>query len=367
MEGRRSRTYHVHPRAADHQRRADRRRPEAPLERRRNLSQLLEADQRYWHDVVRFRWLAVASYFGLAAGGFLPWSLPWSALASAVLLANTVAYTIYRRHDTRYSLYQDIASYLDVVTISLIIISAGTVTHPIWVAYVLVVPAIANFKQLPFNVVFIAFVLGNFAVDYVVADVWLAGGASLASFVVISVLLVLTGINFVMISANNVRLRDVIRLQATTDPLTGLANRRRLFEVLAARADEGTLLGVMMIDLDDFKALNDEQGHLAGDGVLARLGELLARVAPERSLASRYGGDEFVLVTELSSEAEAARLAEFVVREGRERLGATVSAGVALYPVEAATPEEALHLADCRLRAAKASGKGQARLGQAAA
>lgn len=337
------------------------------MERRKNLTQLLEADQRYWRDVVRFRWLAVASYLGITAGGFLPWSMPWFALASAALLGNTVAYTVYRRRNLSYSLYQDVASYLDVVTISLIIISVGTIGHPIWVAYVLVVPAIANFKQLGFNAVFIAFVLGSFTVDYLVADVWLGGGASLASFVVISVLLVLTGINFVMISANNLRLRDVIRVQATTDPLTGLANRRWLFEVLSTRTGDGTLLGVMMIDVDDFKALNDEQGHLAGDGVLARLGELLAQIAPERSLAARYGGDEFVLVTELSGEAEARRLAEFVVREGHDRLGVGVSAGVALYPLEADTPESALHLADCNLRAAKADGKARARHGRAAA
>jgi diguanylate cyclase (GGDEF)-like protein len=336
------------------------------MERRKSLNGLQEADQRYWRDVVRFRWAAVGSFFVMTGTGFLPSSMPWFALASIVLIANNVAYTVYRHKNLTYGWYEDAAGYVDIVSISLILISVGTVDHPMWVAYVLVVPAVANFKRPAYNAVFLGFVLACFATDYIVADVVGDGSASPAIAAVIALLLLLTGVNAVMISANNLRLRDVIRIQATTDPLTGLANRRRLFEVLDVRGRESTLLGVMMIDVDDFKTLNDEQGHITADGVLAKLGELLAGIAPERSLAVRYGGDEFVLLTELTSPAEAGRIAEYVVRAGGQRLGIGLSAGVALYPQDAETPEAALQLADCNLRAAKADGKARARFGRAA-
>lgn len=336
------------------------------MERRKSLNRLLEADQRYWRDVVRFRWAAVGSYYAMIAAGFLPWSMPWFALASIVLVSNNLAYTVYRGKDLTYSWYQDVAGYLDVISISLILIGIGTIEHPMWVAYVLVVPAVANFKRPAYNAVFLAFVLGCFATVYVIADVLDGGGASPAIATVIGLLLALTGVNAVMISANNLRLRDVIRIQATTDPLTGLANRRRLFEALDVRGRESMLLCVMMIDLDDFKTLNDRHGHIAADGMLTKLAELLAEIAPERSLAARYGGDEFVLLTELTSPAEAQRLADYVVRASQQRLGVGLSAGVAVYPQDADTPEGALHVADSNLRAAKAAGKGRARLGRAA-
>ena len=336
------------------------------MERRKSLNRLLEADQRYWRDVVRFRWAAVGSYYAMIAAGVLPWSMPWFALASVVLIGNNLGYTIYRGKDLTYSWYQDVAGYLDVISVSLILISIGTIEHPMWVAYVLIVPAVANFKRPVYNAIFLGFVLAAFATVYVIADVVDGGGASPAIAAVIGMLLALTGVNSVMISANNLRLRDVIEIQARTDPLTGLANRRRLFEVLGGRAQGSTLLGVMMIDLDDFKTLNDEQGHITGDGVLATLGELLAGIAPERSLAARYGGDEFVLLTELASPAEAERIADYVVRAGQTRLGVGLSVGVALWPQDAETPEAALQLADGNLRAAKADGKARAQLGKAA-
>jgi diguanylate cyclase (GGDEF)-like protein len=336
------------------------------MDRRKNLSRLQEADQRYWRDVVRFRWLAVGSYFAMVAGGVLPYHMPWFVIAAAVLVANNVAYTLYRIRHKDYGWYQDLAGYLDIVSIALILVSIGTVNHHLWVAFVLVIPAVANFKGLRYNVVFTAFVVLSFGAAYALADVFGAGGASVSDAVVISVLLSLTGINSVMISANNYRLREVIELQASTDPLTGLANRRVLFEALEADVNERSMLAVLMIDLDDFKLLNDQKGHIAADHVLARVAELLAEAAPGRALAARYGGDEFVLLVEVTAPYEARSIAERLVRAGRDRAGVGLSAGVALCPLDAATPAQALHIADEHLRLAKAGGKQRVSLGKAA-
>lgn len=302
----------------------------------------------------------------MSATGVLPYRMPWFIIASTVVVATNAAYAIYRSRSKEYGWYRNVAGYLDIISITLILLNIGTIDHHLWVAFVLVVPAVANFKRFNYNAVFIAFVMLNFAIVYLVANVFGNGGASPASAAVIGVLLALTGVNAVMISANNYRLRELIEVQASTDPLTGLLNRRVLFEALEGRFDDRAMLAVMMIDLDDFKLLNDRQGHMAADQVLASVGELLAEVAPDRSLAARYGGDEFVLLTEVSAPFEARSIAERLIRAGRERAGVGLSAGVALCPVDAATPAQALHLADEHLRLAKAAGKQRASLGKAA-
>ena len=100
---------------------------------------------------------------------------------------------------------------------------------------------------------------------------------------------------------------------ARTDDITGLSNHRQLLEALnreLARAKRYTQeLSVMMIDIDNFKSLNDRYGHLAGDQVLQAVGSLLARGTREVDIAGRYGGDEFLLVLPHTGYEEAQRLA----------------------------------------------------------
>lgn len=118
-----------------------------------------------------------------------------------------------------------------------------------------------------------------------------------------------------------------IRHQAMHDPLTGLANRRvftaRLDEALERFARTGTPVGVIMLDLDDFKPINDTWGHQAGDEALVEIGRRLRAAVRTTDVAARMGGDEFAVVLEAAGEPnEVATLAA--------RLDAAVAAPITL-------------------------------------
>lgn len=155
----------------------------------------------------------------------------------------------------------------------------------------------------------------------------------------------------------NARLLELTRREATTDPLTGLGNRRKLVDDLTCLLDEErpapTLLA--LFDLDGFKGYNDTFGHPAGDALLARLSSKLARVASTGGGAYRLGGDEFCLLAPLAGhdlEELLARASEALTEEG-EGFRIESSFGAVVLPEEAAVPSHALQLADERLYAHK--------------
>jgi diguanylate cyclase (GGDEF)-like protein len=124
-----------------------------------------------------------------------------------------------------------------------------------------------------------------------------------------------------------------------TDELTGLVNRRGLYQYLESLAEQrvaGTDLSLLLIDLDNFKLINDEYGHLAGDLVLSAVAEEVSRVAQPCDLPARLGGDEFALLAQLADPGDVAALAARLVEtigELRfsaplEALRVTVSVGV---------------------------------------
>lgn len=127
-------------------------------------------------------------------------------------------------------------------------------------------------------------------------------------------------------------------VQALTDELTGLANRRafsaRLEEELARAGRHGTPVALLLLDVDEFKAVNDGHGHGAGDEVLAILGEVLRTKARAEDVAARVGGDEFALLLVGSGAAEAAQVADrieesFAAATAAIGLPASASCGVA--------------------------------------
>lgn len=165
---------------------------------------------------------------------------------------------------------------------------------------------------------------------------------------------------------------DRWRQEARIDPLTGLANRRTLDAEAArlharARAD-GRPMGVILMDLDHFKAINDSHSHAVGDAVLRRLGELLRAQARPADLVARYGGEEFaVLLPDTSPEmarcvgrglCDAVRAADWAAL--RPGLRVTVSIGLA---DAAAQPSvaDAFALADRGLYCAKREGRDRVR------
>jgi diguanylate cyclase (GGDEF)-like protein len=163
----------------------------------------------------------------------------------------------------------------------------------------------------------------------------------------------------------NRRILGLLRIQAVTDSLTGLGNRRRLVEALERALADGTesqprLLAIY--DLDGFKLYNDSFGHPAGDALLSRLAATLARVVAPYGSCYRLGGDEFCVLAELPpGESEEDFLEDTVsaLSESGKGFTVTCSLGSVRLPAEAETATDALRLADQRLYVQKRSRSGR--------
>lgn len=165
------------------------------------------------------------------------------------------------------------------------------------------------------------------------------------------------------------KLQDELREQAIRDPLTGLFNRRYLEETLnreIANANrEFAPVSIIVMDVDNFKLVNDTYGHQAGDLMLQALGQLLKASTRIGDIACRYGGEEFIIVMPGASAAIAAQRAENIratfdaltVKDGNRVMHATLSLGVATYPINGATGEDVLIRADRALYQAKRNGR----------
>ncbi|MCG8405067.1 MAG: diguanylate cyclase [Phycisphaerales bacterium] len=171
--------------------------------------------------------------------------------------------------------------------------------------------------------------------------------------------------------------RDLKRMQreALRDPLTRIYNRRFLeeeyFAIFEAQKSSGNDLSVVMLDLDHFKILNDEQGHAAGDDILRFVGELLRQCLRASDFAVRYGGDEFVLILPgISAENAldtANRILSLFAQRAKMMVNVTptpsITAGVAsILKNEPSSHTELLALADQGLLSAKRDGKKQAQI-----
>ncbi len=179
-------------------------------------------------------------------------------------------------------------------------------------------------------------------------------------------------------------LNQVLNEASLSDPLTGLGNRRHLLKVVAERQqairrawqDGATtpVLGLIVVDIDHFKQINDALGHLAGDAVLIRIARLLARVVGEDDGLARWGGEEFVVVATVAAAEDlldyAERLRRAVEAEDIDvtaQRKVTASIGVAAWPTAATQLDRhdwtvSLGLADFALYRAKVSGRNRTAL-----
>ncbi len=171
-----------------------------------------------------------------------------------------------------------------------------------------------------------------------------------------------------------VHLKDdlaMARRMATTDPLTGLGNRKLFNDVFAQEAEQAianrTALSLLVADIDHFKQFNDRHGHQIGDAVLKLVAEKLKRSVKGRDTVARYGGEEFVVMLPETDQASAAGLAEqlraeiaksrLVVRNKGQDLGkVTISIGVAELRTSE-TPDCCFRRADEALYQAKNAGR----------
>ena len=155
-----------------------------------------------------------------------------------------------------------------------------------------------------------------------------------------------------------------VRQLAESDPLTGLANYRRLVEALDTEikrfSRSRSPFAIVLLDLDHLKTINDTRGHLVGSRALCRLADILRLHSREIDLAARYGGDEFVLVLPETSTQSALLVARRIserLRNESEDPPLSVSTGVAMYPFDGTTLDELLIAADRALYRDKSAPK----------
>jgi diguanylate cyclase (GGDEF)-like protein len=170
--------------------------------------------------------------------------------------------------------------------------------------------------------------------------------------------------------------RDVGRIQqlTITDDTTGLYNVRHLYEVLGRELERSKRLklplSLAFLDLDHFKLVNDAHGHLVGSELLARTGERLQQLSRKQDWCFRYGGDEFViLMPETGAEAALTQAGQllaalmktrFRMKSGLE-LSVSASVGLSTAPADGAQVHAVIGVADARMYAVKANGRGSVR------
>jgi diguanylate cyclase (GGDEF)-like protein len=173
------------------------------------------------------------------------------------------------------------------------------------------------------------------------------------------------------ISIENIGLHERVAEQAVTDELTGIGNYRHFSEWIerefARVARFGGELSLILIDIDDFKVINDTHGHQQGDRVLEEVGRVLRLESRGADEAARYGGEEFVLALPETGPESALEVAERVRRRiealtipavaGGNPIRITVSLGIATVPDDGTDTTSLMAAADAALYRAKAGGK----------
>ena len=171
------------------------------------------------------------------------------------------------------------------------------------------------------------------------------------------------------LAINNALAHDRLERLAAVDPLTDAYNRRfglaRLGEEFSRAVRAESPLGVLMLDLDHFKAVNDAYGHLAGDRVLRAVARTCRRVLREGDVLIRYGGEEFLVLLPGAGGEDVAEIGERLRRavgetsvpEGEQRIAVSISVGGATYRDAVDSPESLIAKVDAALYEAKASGR----------
>lgn len=168
-------------------------------------------------------------------------------------------------------------------------------------------------------------------------------------------------------SAHLEELSKRLRTMAYRDALTGLYNHRYFYEQLSHEIDRsqryGQPLSLLLMDMNNFKQINDTYGHMVGDKFLSLVGQVVAKAIRTSDIGARYGGDEFVVILPNTGAEEARQTAEKLsdavasaatASPGDEHIRLGISIGIATCPDDSRSPGELLELADTRLYEVKA-------------
>nr|MBA2700396.1 GGDEF domain-containing protein [Chloroflexota bacterium] len=162
----------------------------------------------------------------------------------------------------------------------------------------------------------------------------------------------------VSVALQNAEVFRAVERQARTDALTGLLNHGTFEAELERSVHDGAPFALIMLDLDDFRVVNNTMGHQAGDEVLRRIGDVLVNAGRESDLLFRYGGDEFVFLLPNTEQLGALQVAERA-RAAVKAMAGPVSAsiGISTFPADGSTAAQVLLSADRACFVAKRSGR----------
>lgn len=237
---------------------------------------------------------------------------------------------------------------------------AGSLSAPIWGLYLY---AVVNHGQsfgprkLSAYLVFVVLNMGFAMVAVGAAPLAVAANMSLwtMALVVVSIGLLTHAMRAAWKGAEH-----SARRLAHTDPLTGIGNRRWVTECLEELATSPEPYAVLMLDLDDFKAINDEFGHDVGDSVLVRAARLIADNLRPGDIFGRFGGEEFVVVLPNAGMVEARAVAERLRQKVRAGTPTSISVGCAVRTQDD-IPADVIQKADALMLVAKRTGKNSVR------
>lgn len=311
-------------------------------------------------SMTALRWVIAFAYIALGWIHVLEVAPAALAMSGGALVAANVVFTwqqvVRAEPDPRVA---TAFRFLDVALTSVILVALHDVRSPVWAIYFLIISASAHLITQRAMLVYAAWIGLNYAAA---AGMVAAQGYPVAwpYVIVVSVCIQLMGLNATMIAGGEQRLRGIISELAVTDSLTGLPNRRRFHQMYAATLHDAiaarTPLALMLVDVDHFKRINDEQGHPAGDERLREIAASMRAVLRRGDLVARFGGDEFIVVAPHSARDEALTLAERL-RAATMESGTSVSIGVAIFPEDAQREDALIAAADVALYAAKQAGR----------
>jgi diguanylate cyclase (GGDEF)-like protein len=250
---------------------------------------------------------------------------------------------------------------LDVSCITVAWVALDNPGSPFWAVYLYALVSYARRVYSWHYIALTAFIVANLTGGWL----WMTAGeahrADVADLVIMNVLAVVLASNSLAVGAGWRRAERAARILAETDPLTGIANRRVFLDELDHLAGSSRdPFALLMLDLDDFKRMNDEHGHLYGDEVLQDVARVLAENLRAGDRVARYGGEEFVVAMPRTGIEDATAIAERLRLAVSATTSTTVSVGCAVREAGEGA-DQVLKRADDMLLLAKRTGKDRVR------